>query len=167
MRVSGYAFKLGDSISTDDIIAGRYLYITDPNELARHIFENRPEIRSRIQSARKPVVIVAGRGFGYGSSREHAPLALKAFGVRAIVAESFHRIFYRNSINNGLLAVEAPGIRGMVEEGEAITIDLDRGVIEVGRGAIRVGGVPGYVRSILEAGGLREMLRRLAGGRSP
>ncbi|MCE4601782.1 MAG: 3-isopropylmalate dehydratase [Desulfurococcales archaeon] len=163
MRVTGYAFKLGDNISTDDIIAGRYLYITDPGELAMHIFENRPEIRSRILRARRPIVIVAGRGFGYGSSREHAPLALKAFGVKAIVVDSFHRIFYRNSINNGLLAVEAPGVHDLVEEGEMVTIDLDRGVVESSRGIIHIGEVPGYVRGILEAGGLREVLRRLAG----
>jgi len=160
--LEGYAVKLGDDISTDDIIAGRYLHITDPEELASHLFENRPDIRERLFKAKKPVIIVAGKGFGYGSSREHAPIALKAYGVKAILAEGFHRIFYRNSVNNGLLVIEIPHITDLVDDGDKIRIDLEASTIETPRGKMKIGKIPEYVVNLIMTGGLREKLRELS-----
>ena len=159
--VSGFALVLGDNVSTDDIIPSRYLYLTDPVELARHVFEDYPGVRGRLVSMGS-VVIVAGSGFGYGSSREHAPIALRAAGVRAVVAHSFHRIFYRNSINNGLLVVEADLV-GLVGDGDFVEIDLSEGVIRTPSGVVGIGRVPGYVLDLIRVGGLRGLLERIGG----
>ncbi len=164
--LEGYVVKLGDNVSTDDIIAGRYLHITDPEELASHLFENRPEIRERLLKAKKPVILVAGRGFGYGSSREHAPIALKTYGVKAVLAESFHRIFYRNSVNNGLLVIEVKGMADLVDDGDKIRVDLRAGIIETPRGTIRIGKIPDYVINLILSGGLKEKLRSIASQKS-
>ncbi|KSW12646.1 hypothetical protein CF15_01275 [Pyrodictium occultum] len=162
--VRGRALVVGDNVDTDTIIPARYLHSTDPRELARHVFEDAPGIRARLDGLEKPVVIVAGRGFGYGSSREHAVLALKAAGVAAVVAESFHRIFYRNALNNGLPVVEA-SLRGSTRDGSLVEIDLETGEIRVdGRLAARARPLPPMLRRLLAAGGLREELRRLAAG---
>ena len=162
MSIEGFVVKLGDGISTDDIIAGKYLYITEPEELAKHLFENRPDIRRRILESKKPIILVAGRGFGYGSSREHAPIALKAYGIKAIIAEGFHRIFYRNSVNNGLLVIESPGITRMVNDGDLVRIDLENSVIETPRGSIKIREIPQYVIDLIKTGGLKERLRQMA-----
>ena len=162
-RVVGRALIVGDNIDTDTIIPARYLHSTDPGELAQHVFEDAPEIRRRLDALEKPVVIVAGRGFGYGSSREHAVLALKAAGVAAVAAESFHRIFYRNAINNGLVVLEAPGLRSRVRDGSLVEIDLSTGEIRVDGGAVaRARPMPGMLLELLRAGGLKEKLRELA-----
>lgn len=159
MKVRGIVVKMGDNISTDDIIPARYLHLTEPKELAEHLFEDRPEIRERMLKTAKPIIIVAGRGFGYGSSREHAPIALKAFGVAAVIAESFHRIFYRNSINNALPLVELEGAPSLFEEGEEVEIDLDQGVVRTSKGLEKA--FPPYpeeLAQLLRRGGLRKAL---------
>ena len=168
VRVEGWALTVGDNIDTDTIIPARYLHSTDPRELASHVFEDAPEIRRRLDALEKPVVIVAGRGFGYGSSREHAVLALKAAGVVAVVAESFHRIFYRNALNNGLVVLEAPRLRGRIRNGDYVEIDLSSGEIRVGGEIVaRARPMPGMLLELLRAGGLKEKLRELARTATP
>jgi 3-isopropylmalate/(R)-2-methylmalate dehydratase small subunit len=156
---------LGDNVDTDTIIPARFLHSTDPEYLAKGVFGNTPEIRERLDRLPRPVVVVAGRGFGYGSSREHAVIALKAAGVEAVLAESFHRIFYRNALNNGLLVVEAPpGLRSKVRDGDIVEIEAggEATLIKVGGSAsYRAAGLPETVLALLETGGLREALRRL------
>ncbi len=162
-KIVGRALVVGDNVDTDTIIPARYLYITDPEKLAQHVFEDAPEIRQKLDALEKPVVIVAGRGFGYGSSREHAVLALKAAGVVAVIAESFHRIFYRNAINNGLAALEAPGIHGQIRYGDLVEVDLPNSEVRVnGKTIARTRPMPETLLKILRAGGLKEKLRELA-----
>jgi len=158
MRLRGRVVKMGDNISTDDIIPARYLHLTEPQDLAQHVFEDRPEIRERLEKTPKPVIIVAGKGFGYGSSREHAPISLKASGIAAVIAESFHRIFFRNSINNALPLIELPQAPQLFEEGEEVEIDLDQGVIHAGRGELRFPPYPPELAQLLARGGLRRAL---------
>jgi len=165
LHVRGHALVLGDSVDTDTIIPARFLHSTDPEYLASGVFGNTPEIRRRLDSLPRPVVIVAGKGFGYGSSREHAVIALRAAGVAAVVAESFHRIFYRNAVNNGLLVVESPrGLRGQVRDGDMIEIRASPlgTTIHVGGRVFKAPGLPEMVVRLLAAGGLRQVLRQLA-----
>ncbi len=162
LRVEGYALVLGDDVDTDTIIPSTFLHYSEPEKLAEGVFAKAPEIRGRLDRLPRPVVIVAGRGFGYGSSREHAVIALKAAGVAAVVAESFHRIFYRNAVNNGLLVVEAQGLRGRVRDGDRVVVDLEQGYVEAAGVRVEVQPLPGEVARILREGGLRGVLRRLA-----
>jgi len=161
IRINGYALVVGDDIDTDTIIPARYLHRSEPNWLAQHVFEDAPDIKQRLNSISRPIAVIAGNGFGYGSSREHAVIALKAAGVSLVIAKSFHRIFYRNSINNGLLAVEAH-LTG-VNDGELVQVDLKRGIITVGTcDMCRIKPIPTQILEILQYGGLKERLRRLA-----
>ncbi|MEM4035469.1 MAG: 3-isopropylmalate dehydratase [Fervidicoccaceae archaeon] len=160
MRVRGWALVVGDNIDTDTIIPARHLHRADPSWLAEHVFEDAPMIRSALLSLHKPVIIIAGRGFGYGSSREQAVLALKAAGVGAVIARSFHRIFFRNALNNGLPALEA-----LIEEAETgaeVSVDLSTGTIFIGPKEFRAKPLPQQLLRILEAGGIKEELRRMA-----
>lgn len=158
-RIEGRVLVVGDNVDTDVIIPGRYLTLTDPAELGKHALEGLdPGIPSKLKERS---IVVAGRNFGCGSSREHAVLALIGAGVRAVVAESFARIFYRNAINRGLLVVEAPGVRHRVSDGDRLVIDLERSVVELPTGEV----VPfkplaREVLEIIEAGGLIEKLRK-------
>ena len=162
-RVKGYALTLGDDIDTDVIIPSTFLHHTEPEKLAEGVFAKTPEIRRRLDTLPRPVVIVAGKGFGYGSSREHAVIALKAAGVAAVIAESFHRIFYRNAVNNGLLVLEAPpGLREALSDGDEVTVDAANGVIEAASRTWRTKPLPGNVLEIINAGGLRRILEHLA-----
>jgi len=150
---------LGDNVSTDDIIPGRYLVKRDPEELGKHVFENLlPDFPSRV---RKRDVIVAGRNFGCGSSREQAPLALKGAGVGAVIAESFARIFFRNAINQGLPVLICKGVSSSFSQGEEVEYDLGKGVvINVSRGIeLRAEPLPDFLLSILRAGGLIPYLK--------
>ena len=157
--MAGRAWKFGDDIDTDAIIPGRYLVINDPLELAAHLFEGvRPEMAGK---ALFGDYVVAGENFGCGSSREHAPLALKGAGVKAVVAKSFARIFFRNAINIGLplfICSEEDGIA----DGAQIEIDMIRGVIHnVSRAEhYKTTPLPDFLREIVEAGGLVEYTRR-------
>lgn len=144
-------WKFGNDIDTDAVIPGRFLTIYDPAELAKHVFEGTRDEFAR--EVREGDVVVAGSNFGCGSSREHAPLALRGAGIRIIIAESFARIFYRNAVNIGLLPLVCSGT-DEIQDGDAITVDIGRGFIEVNGKRLAVEPVPGFLQRIVEAGGL-------------
>ncbi|MEM2007473.1 MAG: 3-isopropylmalate dehydratase small subunit [Sulfolobales archaeon] len=158
-RVEGKVLIVGDNVDTDVIIPGRYLTLTDPAELGKHALEGLdPSIPAKL---REKNIVVAGKNFGCGSSREHAVLALVGAGVKVVVAESFARIFYRNAINRGLLVVEAPGIRQKVSEGDRVVVDFERNVIELPSGElVSFKPIAKEVLEIIEAGGLIEKLKK-------
>lgn len=165
MIISGKTIKFGDNVDTDVIIPSKYLTSLDPNEWARHVMEGVDP--SFPDKARDGVIIVAGRNFGCGSSREQAPIALKYAGVKCIVAESFARIFYRNSINIGLPVLEAPGIFNEVDEGDMLKIILEEGEIinETKNKIILAHRLPNFILEILKDGGLIEhLIKVLRGG---
>ncbi|KUO42749.1 MAG: 3-isopropylmalate dehydratase [Hadesarchaea archaeon YNP_N21] len=153
------AWVFGDDVNTDVIIAGRYLVKRDPEELAKHVMEAiDPSFASKVK---KGDVIVAGKNFGCGSSREHAPIALKAAGVSAIVAESFARIFYRNAINQGLPALVCRGVRNEFNTGDEIEVVLREGLIRnltTGK-LLRAQPMPEFILEILNSGGLLPYLK--------
>lgn len=156
----GRAWKYGDNVNTDLIIPGKYLVLTDPRELARHAMEGLdPGFAGLV---RPGDIIVAGKNFGCGSSREHAPLALKGAEVQAILAESVARIFFRNSINLGLLVLECPGISSIVEKGDEVCIDIPNGkVINLRtRASLEAKPLPEFIASIVRSGGLIPYLRQ-------
>ena len=162
MERSGRARRLGDNVTTDDIIAGKYKHQSiDPDELARHVMENvDPGFRHRL---RRGDFIVAGTNFGCGSSREQAPQILAHLGVSAVVARSFARIFFRNAINIGLLVLtcDTDGI----EEDDELTYRPDDGLLEVPARGLRLAVAPlaPQVRAIVEAGGLLRYVRDAGG----
>lgn len=160
MKVSGRAVKFGDNIDTDVIIPAKYLVHTDPYELARHAMEGLDP--SFAEKAKSGVILVAGRNFGCGSSREQAPIALKYSGVKCVVAESFARIFYRNAINIGLPVAECASAPEKIGEGDLLNVDLERGIIEnVSKSlTIQASKLPPFILEILADGGLIENLRR-------
>ena len=128
MKLKGKTWKFGNDIDTDAIIPARYLNTTDPKELAAHCMEDAdPEFVSKVKPGD---IIVAGKNFGCGSSREHAPIAIKAAGVSCVVAHSFARIFYRNAFNVGLPILECPEGAERIQPEDELEIDLDSGVIE-------------------------------------
>lgn len=158
--IKGRAVMFGDNVNTDVILPGEYLTLTDPGELAKHVMEGLdPTFSGRVESG---VIMVAGRNFGCGSSREHAPLALKHAGVRCILADSFARIFYRNSINIGLPVLECRGILGEVEEGDELEVDLETGSVKnLSKNSVFYAfRLPKFILEILSDGGLIEHLRR-------
>lgn len=127
MKASGTVFKYGDNVDTDVIIPARYLNSSDPAELATHCMEDiDPNFVHQVQ---KGDIIVADKNFGCGSSREHAPIAIKAAGVSCVIAETFARIFYRNAINIGLPIIECPEASKGIEAGDEVEIDFDSGII--------------------------------------
>lgn len=157
--LAGKAWKFGDDIDTDAIIPGRYLVINDPRELAEHLFEGvRPEMAGIVKEGD---YVVGGENFGCGSSREHAPLALKGAGVKAVVAKSFARIFFRNSINIGLPLFICSNVDG-IADGAEIEIDMAGGVIyNTSRNeSYKTTPLPDFLREIVLAGGLVEYTRR-------
>ena len=161
------AWVFGDDISTDAIIPGRYLFKWKSSELAKHAMEGAdPEFARKV---RRGDVIVAGKNFGCGSSREHAPIALKAAGVSAIVAESFARIFYRNAINQGLLVLTCSNVSKGFKSGDKVEIDTKKGIVRnlnTGK-TFNAEPLPGFVLEILDAGGLLPYLKRnLSSGRT-
>jgi len=150
-------FRFGDGISTDAIMPGRYNLTTDPAALAQACFiENRPDFH---ESVRPGDVIVAGSNFGCGSSREHAPLSIKACGVSAVVARSFARIFYRNAVNLGLPVIRCADLHDAVREGDEVEVDIEHGTVTA-HGRTFQGEPPSAVaRRISEAGSLVELIR--------
>ncbi len=153
-KTSHRIWKYGDNINTDVIFPGKYTYTIshDPQELARHALEDLdPTFAAR---ARMGDVIVAGRNFGNGSSREQAVTCLKHAGVRAVIAHSFARIYYRNAINNGLLAIECPPIVDCVETGDLLKLDMAAHEIRACERTFAFAPLPAEVRVILDAGGL-------------
>jgi 3-isopropylmalate/(R)-2-methylmalate dehydratase small subunit len=159
MRFSGTVRRFGENVNTDDIIPARYLNSSDPARLAAHCMEDiRPGFASTVEAGQ---IIVAGANFGCGSSREHAPIALKAAGISCVVAVSFARIFFRNAINIGLPIIECGGIFHDVEEGDRIEVDLDEGVLVLPSGERRaVSPFPPFMQAIVQEGGWIPYLRR-------
>ena len=154
----GRVWTFGDDISTDHIIAGKYLGTTDPNVFAAHAFDAVDPAWAK--SVQVGDLIVAGDNFGCGSSREQAPIALKTLGVSAILANSFARIFFRNSINLGLPVLECPGLRRKVNAGDVIEVDMAEGEVRLSDGGVsRFNALPPNVLEILEAGGLVAKIR--------
>ena len=152
--IQGRVWRFGDHINTDLIIPGRYLDDYDPKHLAAHVMEDVDPVFAR--SVHKGDIVVAGRNFGCGSSREQAPVALKAAGVAAVVAKSFSRIFYRNAINIGLPVVVCPEAVDKLQAGEVASIDLLEGIVRVDfDGAeFRFEPLPAFLVEIFEKGGL-------------
>ena len=156
--MKGTAWKFGNDIDTDIIVPGRYLIYTDEERLSKHCMEGLdPDFDKK---CKKGDFIVAGTNFGCGSSREHAPIALKGVGVAGVIAESFARIFYRNATNVGVPLLEAPGITEIVEDGDEIEVDMDEGTITASNGkTIEFKKLPPFMLEILEQGGLIEYLK--------
>jgi len=163
MRIKGKVWKFGDDINTDYIIPGKYLELTDPDEMADHIMEGvDPRFNKKVKNGD---IIVGGENFGCGSSREHAPLAIKHAGVGCVISESFARIFYRNSINFGLTAFECSDINEIVTQGEVIEVDLEKGIIinlDSGE-STTYKPLPRFMVEILEKGGLTGYLKNNKG----
>lgn len=156
-NLRGRLFKFGDNVNTDIIIAGRYLIYIEPQELAQHAFEMLGDgFPAKLHGYD---ILVAGRNFGCGSAREQASTAIKGLGIKAVVAVSFARTFYRNAINDGLAIVECPGVYDAVEEGDEISISLEKGeIVHAGRD-YSFPQIPASVRKILELGGLANYLK--------
>ena len=154
MKYEGNVIKYGDNVDTDVIIPARYLNTSDHAELASHCMEDLDKtFVSRVQ---KGDIITAGFNFGCGSSREHAPIAIKASGISLVIAKSFARIFYRNSINIGLAIVECPEAVDGISEGDRVEADMDNGIIHnltTGK-EYKTEPFPEFVQKIIENGGL-------------
>ena len=150
----GRVFKYGDNVDTDVIIPARYLNSSDPKELATHCMEDID--REFIHQVKKGDIIVAEKNFGCGSSREHAPIAIKAAGVSCVIAETFARIFYRNAINIGLPIVECAQAAKEIENGDQVEVDFDSGVIkDLTKGTEYQGqAFPEFMQKIIAAEGL-------------
>ena len=158
VHIEGVIHKLGDQVDTDVILPGRYLAIRDPAELGRHCLEGLdPGFATRV---RPGDILVAGRNFGSGSSREHAAIAIQAVGIGCVVAASFARIFYRNAINIGLPAVLCPDFASAARDLEKVRIDLDTGEIVLGHQTFQAEPVPECVQQIVRCGGLVSYVRR-------
>jgi 3-isopropylmalate/(R)-2-methylmalate dehydratase small subunit len=157
--IEGRVWVLGTDVDTDQIISGKYLTIIDPNELKKHVFEIAlPEFAAEAQAGD---IIVADENFACGSSREHAPQAMRAIGVGAVVADSFARIFYRNAINLGIPTVEVRGVRKIFEKGDIARIDMRAGrITNLRTGAfVTFPPLPHHLLELLEVGGLVEKVR--------
>ena len=154
MKLEGTVFKYGDNVDTDVIIPARYLNSSDPKELAAHCMEDiDKDFTAKVKSGD---IIVAAKNFGCGSSREHAPIAIKASGVPIVIAETFARIFYRNSINIGLPIMECPEAAREIQSGDQVEVDLDSGIVtDVTQGKSWKGqAFPPFMQNIISAGGL-------------
>jgi len=127
MKIQGKVIKYGDNVDTDVIIPARYLNTSEPEELASHCMEDLDA--TFVERVQKGDIMVAGKNFGCGSSREHAPIAIKASGISCVIAETFARIFYRNAINIGLPIIESPEAAADIEEGDMLEIDFNTGII--------------------------------------
>jgi 3-isopropylmalate/(R)-2-methylmalate dehydratase small subunit len=160
MQLQGKVWKFGDDIDTDAIIPARYLNTSDPEELARHCMEDAdPEFSSK---AKPGDIIVGGKNFGSGSSREHAPLAIKAAGISCVIAASFARIFYRNAFNIGLPIFESPEAANKIQQGDEVAVDVGRGIIKnISRGEeYQATPIPSFMQEIISAGGLINYVKK-------
>lgn len=153
-NAKGRVFKYGDNIDTDVIIPARYLNSSDPAELATHCMEDID--KEFIKKVQKGDIIVAEKNFGCGSSREHAPIAIKAAGVSCVIAETFARIFYRNAINIGLPIIECPKAAAEIEDGDEVEVNFDTGMItDLTKGTSYQGqAFPEFMQRIIDAEGL-------------
>ena len=154
MKAHGSVFKYGDNVDTDVIFPARYLNSSDPKELAAHCMEDID--KEFVNQVKSGDLIVADKNFGCGSSREHAPIAIKAAGVSCVIAETFARIFYRNAINIGLPIIECPAAAKGIEAGDEVEVDFDTGVItNVTKGTTFQGqAFPEFMQKIIKAEGL-------------
>lgn len=158
MKYTGNAIKYGDNVDTDVIIPARYLNTSDHKELASHCMEDID--KTFVSRVKHGDIMVAGQNFGCGSSREHAPIAIKASGVSVVIAKSFARIFYRNAINIGLAIVECPEAAEGISEGDNVEADLDNGIIRnitTGK-EYKTAPFPEFVQKIIENGGLMQAI---------
>ena len=166
MTFRGAAWKVGDHIDTDVIIPARYLLTMDPKVLAAHCFEDLdPTLAAKIKPGD---VLVAGENFGQGSSREHAPIALKGVGLSCIIAKSYARIFYRNAFNIGLPLLECPDLPAVTESGDRLTVDNETGrIVNETRGTSHTAApLPDFMRHLVAAGGIIEYVRqKIAAGK--
>lgn len=154
MQVKGFAHRYGDNVDTDVIIPARYLNTSSHAELARHCMEDiDPDFTSKVKDGD---LIVAGENFGCGSSREHAPIAIKASGVSCVIAKSFARIFYRNAINIGLPIMECPDAADAIKDGDLVAVDFDAGsIVNETQGTVyQAEPFPPFILDIIRAGGL-------------
>ena len=158
MQVKGFVHKYGDHVDTDVIIPARYLATQDPKELAAHCMEDiDPAFAGKVHEGD---ILVAGANFGCGSSREHAPIAIKASGVSCVIAATFARIFYRNAINIGLAILECPAAAAAIQAGDEVSVDFDTGVItDVTRGeTYQAQPFPPFIKDMIAKGGLMASL---------
>jgi 3-isopropylmalate/(R)-2-methylmalate dehydratase small subunit len=158
MKLKGTAHKFGDDVNTDEIIPAKYLVTTDPAELAGHCMEGKVERFS--QKIKAGDILVAGKNFGCGSSREHAPLALKGCGVSCVIAKSFARIFFRNCINMALPVLESREAVQGIDQNDVLEIDLARGEIKniTKKQIYKVAPFPKFIHGIIASGGLLESI---------
>jgi 3-isopropylmalate dehydratase small subunit len=166
MIVQGRVWKLSNNVDTDQLVPGRYLSLTDAQELASHCLEDvLPEF---VRQVKPGDIIVAGENFGCGSSREHAPLALKTLGISCLVAGSFARIFFRNAINLGLPALTSVEAAAAIQDGDTLQIDLNTGQIkELTRGfECSATPLPDFLTDIINAGGMTAYVREQARNRT-
>jgi len=157
--IKGKVHKFGDDINTDDIIAAKYLVSTDPKELGLHCMETiSPEFSQKVSPGD---IIVAGNNFGCGSSREHAPLAIKGCGISAVIAKNFAAIFFRNAINIGLPFLESSDIDN-INDGDMVEIDLSSGIIKnITQGKdFKTQAFPEFLQDIVSSGGLIEYIKK-------
>ena len=154
MKAEGRVFKFGSNVDTDVIIPARYLNVPDPSQLAKHCMEDID--KEFVNKVSKGDIIVADKNFGCGSSREHAPIAIKAAGVSCVIAETFARIFYRNAINIGLPIIECPEPAKGIEEGDQVEVDFDSGMIYNKTKGTEYKGqaFPEFMQKIISNGGL-------------
>ncbi|MCM8790894.1 MAG: 3-isopropylmalate dehydratase small subunit [Candidatus Omnitrophica bacterium] len=160
MPHKGKAHIFGDDINTDEIIPARYLHTTDRHELASHCMEDADkDFAKRVKAGD---IIVAGKNFGCGSSREHAPIAIKAAGVSCVIAESFARIFFRNAINIGLPIIELEKARERIKKGDSIIVDTSSGIVKniTRRQSYKVEKYPPFMQKIIKSGGLMEFIKK-------
>lgn len=154
MKAQGTVWKYGDNVDTDVIIPARYLNSSDPAELAMHCMEDID--KDFVKKVKKGDLLVANKNFGCGSSREHAPIAIKAAGISCVIAETFARIFYRNAINIGLPIIECPEAAQNIQDGDQVEVDFDSGMIyNRTRGTQYQGqAFPEFMQKIIKAEGL-------------
>lgn len=160
MAFQGKVWKFGDDVNTDEIIPARYLSLTEATELAKHVMEDAdPLFPSKV---REGDIIVAGKNFGCGSSREHAPVAIKGAGISCVIAKSFARIFFRNSFNMGLLIFESKQAADAIKEGHIVEVDPDDGLIRnISNGDVyKVAPIPPFMRELVQDGGLIAHIRK-------
>ncbi len=160
MKANGKVIKYGDNIDTDVIIPARHLITSDPDELAKHCMEDID--KDFINKVHKGDIMVGGANFGCGSSREHAPIAIKASGISCVIAKDFARIFYRNSINIGLPILECAEASADIDEGNEVEVDFDTGVItnKTKNKTYQAVAFPEFMQGIINAGGLVEYIKK-------
>ena len=160
MIFNGKAIKYGDNVDTDVIIPARYLNTIDKKELASHCMEDID--KNFVNKVEAGDIMIAGNNFGCGSSREHAPIAIKESGISLVIAKSFARIFYRNSINIGLAILECPEAAERISEGDKVEADLDKGIIynRTTGESFETKPFPEFIQKIIENGGLIETIKK-------